>query len=86
MYQQNFNWNLSTCNATKSSKKKLDKLTVDEFYGKYAPFDKFPKLKKNAAQIIAVFGSTCLCELMQGWQYGTRTPQFLLRSTVRPFL
>ena len=45
-------------------KKKFDDNLVDEFYRKYVPSEKFLKLKKNAARIISLFGSTYVCEQM----------------------
>ena len=39
-----------------SIKKKFDEIPVEEFYFKYVLSEKFPKLKKNAARIISVFG------------------------------
>ena len=37
---------------------------MDEFYCKYVHSEKFPTLKKNAARIISLFGSTYVCEQM----------------------
>ena len=45
-------------------KRKFDEILVDEFYRKYVPSEKFPKLKKNASRIISLFGSTYVCEHM----------------------
>ena len=47
-------------------KKKFGEISVDEFYRKYSYVhsEKFPKLKKNAARIIFLFGSTYVCEQM----------------------
>ena len=44
--------------------KKFGEISVDEFYRKYVHSEKFPKLKKNAARIISLFGSTYVCEQM----------------------
>ena len=45
-------------------KKKFGEILVHEFYRKYVHSEKFPKLKKNAARIISLFGSTYVCEQM----------------------
>ena len=45
-------------------KKKFGEISVDEFYRKYVHSEKFSKLKKNAARIISLFGSTYVCEQM----------------------
>ena len=44
--------------------KKFDDISIDEFYHKYVPSEKFTKLKKNAAQMISLFGSTYVCKQM----------------------
>ena len=43
-------------------RKKFGEISVDEFYRKYVHSKKFPKLKKNAARKISLFGSTYVCE------------------------